>query len=76
MSRRVKAGHTGSRRDTDMSARAFEEYQEVQRRQYHEQIRQDLVDRGALITTVEKLLEEAAPRFKDKGWRVTERGSE
>jgi hypothetical protein len=76
MSRRVKAGHTGSRRDTDMGARALEDYQEVQRRQYHERIRQDLVDRGAIVESVKKLLEEAAPRFKDKGWRVTEQGSE
>jgi hypothetical protein len=76
MSRRVKSGHTGSRRDTDPSARAVEEYQEVQRRQYHERIRADLVDRGAIVEPVKKLLEEAAPRFRDKGWRITERGSE
>jgi hypothetical protein len=72
MSKRVKSSNTGSRRDTDMGARALEDYQEVQRRRYHERIRQDLVDRGAIVESVKKLLEEAAPRFRDKGWKVTD----
>jgi hypothetical protein len=46
------------------------EHLEVERRRYHQQIRQDLVDRGAIVETVKKALEEAAPRFREKGWRV------
>jgi hypothetical protein len=59
VSRRIKAGHTGSRRDTDASARALREYEEIQRRREarHE-------------------LNVAVDAMKDKGWRVTERGSE
>jgi len=48
------------------------EYLEVERRRYHQQIRRDLVDRGAIRESVEKLLKEAAPRFRDKGWKVTD----
>jgi hypothetical protein len=57
MSRRVKAGHTGSRA-ADTSAGALRDYEEVQRR------------RSERIA--EKLLKEAAPRFRDKGWKVTD----
>jgi hypothetical protein len=71
MSKRVKAGRTGSRA-ADISGRALRELEEVERRRYHERIRADLVQRGAIAETVEKLLEEAAPRFRDKGWKVTE----
>jgi hypothetical protein len=48
------------------------EYLEVERRRYHQRIRRELVDRGAIRESVEKALEQAAPRFRDKGWRVTE----
>jgi hypothetical protein len=41
------------------------EYLEVERRRYHEQIRSE--------PSTERVLEEAAPRFRDKGWRVTEK---
>ena len=47
------------------------EYLEVERRRYHERIRQDPVDRGAIVESVERLLEQAAPRFREKGWKVT-----
>jgi hypothetical protein len=46
-------------------------YLEVERRRYHERIRADLIGRGAIVEPVEKLLEEAAPRFREKGWKVT-----
>ena len=42
------------------------EYLEVERRRYHDRIRSE--------RNVEKVLEEAAPRFRDKGWKVTDRG--
>jgi hypothetical protein len=48
------------------------EYLEVERRRYHQQIRRDLIARGAIVETIEKLLKEAAPRFRDKGWKVTD----
>jgi hypothetical protein len=74
MSKRVKAHPRASQ--VEMGSRVLKEFEQAQRRQYHERIRQNLVDRGAIVKTVEKLLEEAAPRFRDKGWRVTEQGSE
>jgi hypothetical protein len=48
------------------------EYEEVRRRAYHQRIRQDLVDRGAILEPVERALEQAAPRLRQMGWRVTE----
>ena len=69
MTKRVKSRPRAS--GVDMGARALEDYQEVQHRAYHEQIRQDLVDRGAIVESVDKALEEAAPRFREKGWKVT-----
>jgi hypothetical protein len=49
------------------------EYEEVRRRAYHQRIRQELVERGAIVESVEKLLKEAAPRLKDMGWTVTQK---
>lgn len=60
-------------RSVDMSARALAEFEEVKRRQYHERIRGELIQRGAIVEppqAVERLLEEAAPRFREKGWRI------
>jgi hypothetical protein len=54
-------------RDVDIASEALE----VERRRYHEQIRRDRVSKG----TVEEALKEAAPEFRDKGWKVT-RGEE
>lgn len=48
------------------------EFLEVERRRYHERIRADLIQRGAVVESVEKLLEEAAPRLRQMGWKVTE----
>lgn len=56
----------------DMGARTLREYEEAERRQYHQKIRAELIERGAIVQNVEKLLEEAAPRLRDKGWKVTE----
>jgi len=63
LSRRVKVGNTGSRRETDISARTFEEYEEVVRR------RQQWAEQQA----TREQLEQAA---RQQGWRITERGSE
>jgi len=62
----------------DMGSRALAEHEEAQRRAYHDRIRRDLIERGALVdnTSVEKLLEDAAPRLRDKGWKVTEQREE
>jgi hypothetical protein len=46
-------------RDVNLSS----EFAEVERRRYHERIRAE--------RSVEEALKEAAPRFRDKGWRVT-----
>ena len=56
MSKRVKAGHTGSRRDTDVQTRAFEEYQEALRRREQE---------AARMATREQIAELA----RRQGWR-------
>jgi hypothetical protein len=58
-----------------MAGKALHDYEEVERRRYHERIRADLVQRGAIVDTrrVEQLLRDATPRFEDKGWKVTER---
>ena len=69
MTKRVKSHPRPS--EVDMGARALEEYREIERRLHHQRVREDLVDRGAIRESVEKLLEEAAPRFKAKGWTVT-----
>jgi hypothetical protein len=39
MSRRVKRRNSGSRRNTDMAQRALAEYEEAERRRYHERLR-------------------------------------
>ncbi len=59
----------------DIGERALAEHQEALRRHYHQRIRAELIQRGALRDTrsVERLLEEAAPRLRDKGWKVCER---
>jgi hypothetical protein len=59
MSRRVKAGHTGSRRDTDISGRALREFEEAQRRR----------EAWAQQQATREQLEQAARR---QGWKVTE----
>jgi hypothetical protein len=65
---KARRGRDGRRIPTvDLSSEALE----VERRRYHEQIRRDRVSKG----TVEEALKEAAPRFRDKGWKVT-RGEE
>lgn len=70
MSGRVKSRPRASQ--AEMGQRTLREFEEAQRRREHQQIRQDLVDRGAIREPVEKLLEEAAPRFRDKGWTITQ----
>ena len=40
---------------------------EIERRRYHQRVRAE----RAKERSVERALEEAAPRFRDKGWRVT-----
>jgi hypothetical protein len=51
------------------------EHLEIERRRYHERIRRELQEHGAIkdTRTVEEALEEAAPRLERKGWRVTRR---
>jgi hypothetical protein len=73
MSGRVKRSPRGPQ--VDMASRALREYEEAQRRAYHEDIRRDLIERGALVDTtpVEELLKDAAPRLRNRGWRITER---
>jgi hypothetical protein len=51
----------------DLSSEALE----VERRQYHERIRTERAVKD--IGSVEEALKEAAPRFMDKGWKVTRR---
>jgi hypothetical protein len=58
LSRRVKAHARPSQ--VDMGQRVLKEYQEVERRQYKQRDR-----------AVERAFEDAAPRFRDKGWTVT-----
>ena len=43
------------------------EYQEVERRAYHQKLRTERVKEQV----VEELLKEAAPRLREKGWKVT-----
>jgi hypothetical protein len=63
----------------DMGARALQEFEEHERRQYHERIRQELVQRGAIVEpppSVQELLEEAAPNLERAGWRITRKREE
>lgn len=60
-------------RSVDIGRRTLEEFGEVERRQYDERIRAELIQRGAIVVdtqAVERLLEEAAPRLRAKGWRM------
>jgi hypothetical protein len=57
MSKRINARPRASQ--VEMGPRALEEYREIERRRSTQ--------------TAERVLEEAAPQFKDKGWTVTQK---
>jgi hypothetical protein len=58
-------------RDVDVAS----EYLEVERRRYHQRIRDERQSRKP-SPTVKEALEEAVPRFRDKGWKVTTEGED
>jgi hypothetical protein len=59
MSKRVKAGHNGSRRDADVPARALKEYQEA-------------VQRREQWAAQQATREQIADLARQQGWRIEE----
>jgi hypothetical protein len=77
MSGRIKA-RPRQGREVDMAGKTLRDYEEVERRRYHDNLRRELIERGSIVDTtpVEELLKDAAPRLIAKGWKVTERSEE